>query len=132
MKAVVLAYHNIGCEGLRALLRNGYEVAAVFTHQDSPTENIWFDSVAELAASHNIPVFAPDDINHPLWVARIAEIKPDIIFSFYYRNLIKQPILVLPHAGCLNLHGSLLPKYRGRTPINWACLLYTSPSPRDS
>lgn len=141
MRAVVLAYHNIGAEGLRALLRNGYEVAAVFTHQDAPTENIWFESVAEVAAAHGIPVYAPEDINHPLWVSRIADLKPDILFSFYYRNLIRQSILDIPSQGCLNLHGSLLPKYRGRTPINWALvhgetetgitLHYMTPRPDD-
>jgi|GEM_PF-3590 len=119
MKAIVFAYHNIGCVGIEALLRNGFEIAAVFTHRDDPHENIWFESVAELAASRNIPVFAPEDINHPLWVKRIKKLNPDIIFSFYYRHLIKPALLDIPPAGCLNLHGSLLPKYRGRCPINW-------------
>ena len=122
MKAVVLAYHNVGCAGLKALLRHNIEVAAVFTHRDDENENIWFDSVAELAAAHNIPVYAPDDINHPLWVERIREMQPDILFSFYYRNLIRQPLLDIPPLGCLNLHGSLLPKYRGRVPVNWALI----------
>lgn len=119
MKSVVLAYHNIGCAGIEALLRNGFQIAAVFTHKDDTRENVWFGSVAELAASRGIPVFAPDDINHPLWVKRIKELTPDVIFSFYYRKMIKQPILEIPPAGCFNLHGSLLPKYRGRCPINW-------------
>lgn len=119
MKAIVLAYHNMGCAGLRALLRNGYEIAAVFTHPDDPKENVWFESVAEVAASHGIPVFAPEEINHPIWVERIREMQPDILFSFYYRNLIKPALLDIPTQGCLNLHGSLLPKYRGRVPINW-------------
>jgi UDP-4-amino-4-deoxy-L-arabinose formyltransferase/UDP-glucuronic acid dehydrogenase (UDP-4-keto-hexauronic acid decarboxylating) len=119
MKAVVLAYHNIGCVGLDALRRNGIEIAAVFTHRDDPNENVWFDSVAEHALRLGVPVFAPDDINHPLWVQRIRDLAPDLIFSFYYRDLVGQPILDIPRAGCLNLHGSLLPKYRGRSPINW-------------
>ena len=119
MKTVVLAYHNIGCMGIEALLRNGFEIEAVFTHQDDPQETIWFDSVAELAALKGIPVFAPDDINHPMWVQKIKDMKPDIIFSFYYRNMIKKPLLEIPKAGCLNLHGALLPAYRGRCPINW-------------
>jgi len=141
MKATVLAYHNIGCEGISALLRNGFEIDAVFTHKDDQDENVWFNSVAELAASQNIPVFAPDDINHPLWIKRIKELAPDIIFSFYYRNMIKQPILDIPPKGCLNLHGSLLPKYRGRCPINWVLvngeketgvtLHYMTPRPDD-
>ena len=141
MKSIVLGYHNIGCVGIEALLRNGFQVAAVFTHKDDSRENVWFDSVAELAASRGIPVFAPDDINHPLWVKRIKDLAPDIIFSFYYRNMIKQPILDTPPAGCLNLHGSLLPKYRGRCPINWVLvkgeketgvtLHYMTPKPDD-
>ncbi|MCJ7595756.1 MAG: hypothetical protein MUO52_13395, partial [Desulfobacterales bacterium] len=65
MRAIVLAYHDIGCAGIEALLRKGFEIAAVFTHRDEPGEEIWFDSVAELAASSGIPVFAPEDINHP-------------------------------------------------------------------
>ncbi len=141
MKTVVLAYHTIGCRGIEALLRNGFEIAAVFTHKDDPDENMWFESVAELAASRNIPVYAPEDINHPLWVKKIREIAPDIIFSFYYRHLIRPPILDIPPAGCLNLHGSLLPKYRGRSPINWVLvnceketgitLHYMTPRPDD-
>ena len=141
MKSIVLGYHNIGCVGIEALLRNGFEIAAVFTHKDDTRENVWFDSVAELAASRGIPVFAPEDINHPLWVKRIKDLAPDIIFSFYYRNMIKRPILDIPAAGCLNLHGSLLPKYRGRCPINWVLvngeketgvtLHYMTPKPDD-
>lgn len=119
MKTVVLAYHNIGCVGINALIRNGFEITAVFTHADDPGENLWFQSVAELAAARGIPVFAPTNINHPMWVARIAALKPDIIFSFYYRNMVGREILEIPAAGCMNLHGSLLPAYRGRCPINW-------------
>ena len=141
MKAIVLAYHNMGCAGIEALLRNGYEIAAVFTHKDDPRENVWFRSVAELAASKGIPVFAPEDINHPIWVERIRGMKPDILFSFYYRNMVKKPILDVPPLGALNLHGSLLPKYRGRCPINWVLvhgetetgvtLHYMTPKPDD-
>jgi UDP-4-amino-4-deoxy-L-arabinose formyltransferase/UDP-glucuronic acid dehydrogenase (UDP-4-keto-hexauronic acid decarboxylating) len=122
MKAVVLAYHNIGCIGMKALLENGFEVAAVFTHKDNPNENIWFDSVAELASSNGIPVYSPENINHSIWVKKIETIAPDILFSFYYRNMIGSNILNIPPAGCLNLHGSLLPTYRGRCPINWVLI----------
>lgn len=122
MKCIVLGYHNIGCAGIEALLKNGFDIAAVFTHKDNPDENIWFDSVANLASSHGIPVYAPDSINHPVWVNKIKEIAPDIIFSFYYRDLVKKEILDIPKHGCLNMHGSLLPKYRGRVPINWALI----------
>ncbi|MCK4817500.1 formyltransferase, partial [bacterium] len=141
MKAVVLAYHNIGCAGVKALLRNGFEIAAIFTHKDVSRENIWFDSVAELAASLNITVFAPEDINHQMWVRKIIELEPNIIFSFYYRNMVSPSILDIPPEGCLNLHGSVLPKYRGRCPINWVLvngeketgvtLHYMTPKPDD-
>ena len=119
MKAVVLAYHNIGCVGIASLLEQGIEIAAVFTHKDDPNESVWFDSVAELTSGHGIPVFAPDDINHPLWVEKIRNLAPDILFSFYYRDMVKPEILEIPPSGCLNLHGSLLPRYRGRCPVNW-------------
>lgn len=122
MKCVVFGYHNIGCIGIEELLKNGFEIAAVFTHKDSASENIWFDSVAETASAHGIPVFAPEDVNHPVWVNKIKAINPDIIFSFYYRDMIKSDILDIPKHGCLNLHGSLLPKYRGRVPFNWAII----------
>lgn len=122
MKAVVLAYHNIGCVGIRALLDAGIEIAAVFTHKDDPAENIWYQSVAELCIEKNLTVYAPEDINHPLWVNRIRDMRPDVIFSFFYRRMIKKPILDIPAKGCINLHGSLLPKYRGRVPLNWVVI----------
>jgi len=141
MKTVVLAYHSIGCEGIRALLTCGYEITAIFTHADDPNEQIWFESVAECATEAGIPVYAPEDINHPLIVQKIRDLQPDVIFSFYYRNLVKHPILDIPPQGCINLHGSLLPAYRGRCPVNWVLvngesetgvtLHYMTPQPDD-
>jgi len=120
MRTIVAGYHNMGCEGLEALIRNGYDVVAVFTYADAADEVIWFGSVAEAAARHNIPVYTPDNINHPLWLEKIRELKPDVLFSFYYRDILSADILDIPASGCFNLHGSLLPKYRGRVPTNWA------------
>jgi len=141
MKTVVLAYHNIGCAGIKTLLTHGFEILAVFTHKDDPYENLWFQSVSEMAAANNIPVYAPEDINHPLWVERIRQMGPEILFSFYYRNMVGPEILEIPPAGCLNLHGSLLPRYRGRCPVNWVLvhgeketgvtLHYMTPRPDD-
>lgn len=119
MKAIVFAYHDIGCVGLNALAEAGYDIQAVFTHTDNPGENRFFSSVARVAAELALPVFAPEDVNHPLWVERIRELQPDIIFSFYYRNMLSDEILSLAPQGGFNLHGSLLPQYRGRAPINW-------------
>lgn len=119
MKAVVFAYHDMGCAGVQSLLEAGYDITAIFTHPDNANENHFFGSVARLAAEQGIPVYAPDDVNHPLWIERIREMAPDVIFSFYYRNLLCNDIISIARAGAFNLHGSLLPKYRGRAPLNW-------------
>lgn len=120
MKTIVFAYHDMGCAGITALLNAGFEISAIFTHADSAGENNFFGSVARLAAEQGIPVYAPEDANHPLWVDRIKTMAPDYIFSFYYRNLLNDNILSSARLGAFNLHGSLLPKYRGRAPLNWA------------
>ncbi len=119
MKTIVFAYHEMGCTGIKTLLTNKFTIAAVFTHKDTPDENIWFESVADLCAEHKIPVYAPENVNHPMWEEKIKAIEPDIIFSFYYRKLLGTTILNTPSHGCFNLHGSRLPAYRGRCPVNW-------------
>jgi len=119
MKTIVFAYHDMGCAGITALLNTGFEISAIFTHADSAAENHFFGSVARLAAEQGIPVYAPEDANHPLWADRIKSMAPDYIFSFYYRNLLSDDVLSSARLGAFNLHGSLLPKYRGRAPLNW-------------
>ncbi len=120
--AVVFAYHNIGVIGLTALLNNGVEIPLVVTHQDQPDEHIWFDSVADLADKHGIPVITPTDPNRREVLQKLQELQPQWLFSFYYRQLLSSEILAIPERGAYNLHGSLLPKYRGRAPVNWAVL----------
>jgi UDP-4-amino-4-deoxy-L-arabinose formyltransferase/UDP-glucuronic acid dehydrogenase (UDP-4-keto-hexauronic acid decarboxylating) len=119
MKAVVLAYHNMGIEGLTALFQHDFDIAAVFTHQDDPGENCWFGSVKDWALKHSLPVYTTDNVNSEKWIAQIKQLKPDIIFSFYYRKMICKEILDIPRLGAFNLHGSMLPAYRGRCPVNW-------------
>ena len=109
-RAVVFAYHNVGVRCLSVLLAHGVDVATVVTHEDNPNETIWFDSVAELAARHDIPVITPEDPNNPAIVAGLAALQPDFLFSFYYRLMLKAPLLALPKQGAWNMHGSLLPK----------------------
>ena len=121
-RAVVFAYHNVGVRCLSVLLAHGVDVALVVTHRDNPKETIWFDSVADLAALHGIPVITPDNPNTPEVVAKIRALQPDFIFSFYYREMFKRELLEIPKQGALNMHGSLLPKYRGRVPVNWAII----------
>jgi len=125
-RAVVFAYHNVGVRCLSVLLARGaelgLEIALVVTHQDNPQENIWFDSVAALAAEHQIPTITPDDPAAPEVFAAVQAARPDFIFSFYYRHMLPVELLALAPAGAYNMHGSLLPKYRGRVPVNWAVL----------
>lgn len=121
-RAVVFAYHNVGARCLRVLLARGIEVALLVTHEDNPNENIWFDSVAAVAAEHDIPTIRPGagDVETLLDAVRAAA--PDFLFSFYYRNMLPPAVLTLAPRGAFNLHGSLLPRYRGRVPVNWAVL----------
>jgi methionyl-tRNA formyltransferase len=98
------------------------EVPLVVTHADDPRETVWFQSMAQTAADYRIRSIAPEEPNSPDVVAAVAACRPDFIFSFYYRRLLKAPMLALPPRGALNMHGSLLPKYRGRAPVNWAVI----------
>lgn len=118
---IVCAYHNVGYRCLEELLRQGADVRMVFTHEDSPSEEIWFASVRELADRHGIP-WQTTDVNLPENQALLRELAPDFLFSFYYRNMIEREVLDIPRRGALNLHGSYLPRYRGRVPVNWAVI----------
>ena len=120
--AVVFAYHDPGVSCLRALIDAGVDVRLVVTHTDSPTEAIWFGSVAELAADNGLPCITPADPNSGDVLARVRAAEPDFLFSFYYRQMLAAALLGVPRRGAFNLHGSLLPKYRGRAPVNWAIL----------
>ena len=120
--AVVFAYHNVGVRCLSVLLAHGVTVPMVVTHADNPNEALWFDSVARLARDHGIPVIVPEDPNAANVIAAVSALKPDFLFSFYYRLMLKQDLLALPPGGAWNMHGSLLPKYRGRVPVNWAII----------
>jgi len=119
---LVFAYHDVGYECLDALIQNDEYVLAVITHKDDPGEEIWFRSVAGLAKKYGIPAHTPESVNSPDWIERIRSWAPDLILSFYYRSMISEEILNIPRLGAFNMHGSLLPKYRGRAPINWAVL----------
>ena len=119
-RAVVFAYHDVGCRCLAVLLDQGLEVPLVVTHADDPGENLWFGSVAALAMARGLEVATPGDPNAPAFVARIRDLRPDFLFSFYYRSMLGRGLLAL--APGFNMHGSLLPRYRGRAPVNWAVL----------
>ena len=122
MRAVVFAYHDVGVNCLKALLNAGIQVDLVVTHQDDPHENVWFASVAKLCEEKNIAYITPSAIELKDLIPKLEALSPDYIFSFYYRHMIPAQILACAKIASLNMHGSLLPKYRGRAPVNWAIL----------
>ncbi|TMH84721.1 MAG: formyltransferase [Betaproteobacteria bacterium] len=121
VQAVVFGYHDVGVRCLRVLLDAGVAVPLVVTHRDAPDERIWFGSVAQLAQSRGIETLLSEDLNHLR--ERIRVISPEFMFSFYYRRMLPPEVLALARKGAFNMHGSLLPKYRGRAPVNWAILM---------
>ncbi len=121
-RAIVFAYSEVGVRCLRILLAQGLEIPLVFTHEDDPGESQWFGSVQALAKQQGLRVVTPADPNVPEWLAEARSLAPDFLFSFYYRYMLKPAWLEIPARGALNMHGSLLPKYRGRAPVHWAIL----------
>ena len=122
MHAVVFAYHDVGVNCLKALLHADIKIDLVVTHQDDPNENVWFGSVAKLCEDHQIPYITPNANQLLDLVPQIQKLAPDYLFSFYYRHMIPAALLACAKIAALNMHGSLLPKYRGRAPVNWAIL----------
>lgn len=122
IRALVFAYHNVGVGCIKALLDAGIQIELVVTHADDPHENIWFASVAALCQERGIPYVQPEASDLLELLPQFKKIAPDYIFSFYYRYLISTAILDTARIAALNMHGSLLPKYRGRAPVNWAVL----------
>ncbi len=121
-RIAVFAYSGTGHACLDVLLKRGRRPVLVATHRDLPEEARWFPSVAELARANGIePVFIDNPLD-PAAVARVRIAAPDLLFSFYYRSLLPAEMLAIPRLGAFNVHGSLLPKFRGRAPVNWAVL----------
>ncbi|MFL6602369.1 MAG: formyltransferase [Steroidobacteraceae bacterium] len=121
-RAVVFGYHDVGVRCLKALISGGVQVPLVVTVADDPNETQWFGSVAATAAEYGITAITPADANTPELQRTISDLQPDFIFSFYYRSMLGAPLLRIARRGALNMHGSMLPKYRGRAPVNWAIL----------
>ncbi len=116
--AVVCAYSSVGTAALEGLLEAGVEVRALYTYPQGEDER-WFTPPAAVARAHGIPIHETPAFNEDSVFAAIQTDKPDFLFSFYFREMIQARFLGIPRLGAFNLHGSLLPKYRGRAPINW-------------
>lgn len=122
MKVVVFAYHEIGYACLEALFESPIEIAALFTHKDDPNEEVWFQRPRTLALERHIPVFEDANLRDPAIIDRLRSYRPDYLLSFYYRNMLPKEVLEIPRVAAMNLHGSLLPKFRGRCPVNWVLI----------
>ena len=123
MRTLVLAYSGMGHRCLEALLAAPeVEIVGVCSHRDDPEETVWSPSVAELARRHQLPLHLSSHLDNEEGARFARACRPELILSIYYRALIPQPLLDLPTRGAFNMHGSLLPLYRGRAPINWALL----------
>jgi methionyl-tRNA formyltransferase len=121
-RIVIAGYSDVGYRCTRWLLDQGEEVALVFTHADDPKETRWWDSLADLATERGVPVRLVDSLDHASEIERLRAAAPDFLFSFYFRKMIPPDAIAIAGRGALNMHGSLLPQFRGRAPINWAIL----------
>ena len=122
MRAVVFAYSNVGDRCLRVLHARGIDIPLVVTHADRPGEIPWFQCVADTAMELRLPMCYGEDLSAQELESTVASARPDVVFSFYYRAMLPLALLALAPKGAFNMHGSLLPKYRGRAPTNWAVL----------
>jgi len=121
-RAVVFGYSNVGDRCLRVLHAGGIDVSLVVTHRDHPGETVWFARVADTATELGLPRVYAEDLDAAALASHVDRAAPDLIFSFYYRAMLPQALLSRARLGAFNMHGSLLPKFRGRAPTNWAVL----------
>src|SRR5262249_38699960 len=112
------AYQEMGYACMEELIALGAPIKALFTHRDDPKEEVWWHSCVALAEREGIPVHYAEKIDDE-WIGRIAAMAPSVIYSFFYRNLLPQRLLDCAALGAYNLHGALLPDYRGRASVNW-------------
>lgn len=126
MRIVFMGTPEFAVPSLRALIEAGHQVCGVFTQPDKPVgrhqNRFQFPPVKELALTHNIPVYQPAKLRDAAALAILRELEPELIVVAAYGKILPVDILELPTLGCINVHSSLLPKYRGAAPINWAIL----------
>jgi methionyl-tRNA formyltransferase len=121
-RLAVFAYSDTGHACLQHLFALGENVVLVATHADAPGEAQWYPSVAELSRQCGVEPWILEEPREASAVERLRAAEPDLLFSFYYRRVLPEAMLQVPRLGAFNVHGSLLPKFRGRAPVNWAIL----------
>ena len=125
MKIIYMGTPDFAVEALEALASSRHEVTAVFTQPDKPKgrgKAMQFTPVKEVALRENIPVYQPKKVRDPEVIQKIRELAPDVLVVVAFGQIIPQEILDIAPYGCINVHGSLLPKYRGAAPIQWAVI----------
>ncbi len=125
MRVVFMGTPDIAATCLKKILSDGFEVVGVYTQPDRPKGRgmkMIFSPVKEVALAHNIPVFQPENFREEETVEQLRALKPDVCAVVAYGRILPQKILDIPTKGCINIHASLLPKYRGSAPYQWAVL----------
>lgn len=125
MRVIFMGTPDFAVPSLQALLDNGYEIPAVFTQPDKPKgrgHKLLPPPVKELALEYGIEVFQPKTLRDKAVQQTLRDLKPDAIVVAAYGKILPKAVLELPQLGCVNVHGSLLPRYRGAAPIQWAVL----------
>ena len=116
---------DIAATCLKKILADGFEVVGVYTQPDRPKGRgmkMVFPPVKEVAIAHNIPVFQPENFREEETVEQLRALKPDVCAVVAYGRILPQKVLDIPTCGCINIHASLLPQYRGSAPYQWAVL----------
>ena len=124
-KVVFMGTPDFAVGTLKALIDSKYEVAAVFSQPDKPKgrgKALQMTPTKEVAVEAGIPVYQPAKIREAQWLSVLEELAPDVIVVVAFGQIIPESILKLPKYGCINVHASLLPKYRGAAPIQWAVI----------
>ena len=125
MRIVFMGTPDFAVPSLEALLRRGHEIAAVYTQPDKPKgrgHKLLPPPVKVLALEHHIPVYQPTTFRTAEAVEMLRALQPELIVVAAYGKILPPDVLAIPPYGCINVHGSLLPKYRGAAPIQWAVL----------
>ena len=125
MRVVFMGTPDIAATCLKKILEKGHEVVAVYTQPDRPKNRgmkLAFSPVKEVALSHNLPVFQPENFRQEQDVQQLRTLRPDVVAVVAYGRILPQSVLDIPPKGCINIHASLLPAYRGSAPYQWAVL----------